>query len=226
LIYHQWGFVGQSYFSKETLLIEDAVDHLFLPGHTPFAADARFLLWSLPKVLGTSGGGVVFCRDGRDAEDLRRIRQDRPSSWFQAILRIKSKTDPNVSLYWNGAEAMQGELVAPFRRQVYRCLREIRELAESRMQFMETLSPTLAKKFQGLHRLPSNLPLVPISDIKPYWGSNAIFSAGLRSFNTACAFPRANWVQCAPLPVHKDVDLSDLPIEFLSADIEAMLISI
>lgn len=226
LIYHQWGFVGQPDFPKGTLLIEDAVDHLLCPGHSPFAAGGQFLLWSLPKVLGTSGGGVVFCRDGQDAEALRRIRQERPASIIQAYLRMRSKSSSMAALYWNGAEAMQGELVAPFRRQVYRSLLEIRTVVESRMQLLRALSPFLAAKFQNWHRLPSNLPLKPTPDVTRHWSSEGLFSAGLRSFNTTRVFPRAEWVRCAPLPVHMDIQLADLPSVFTANGVEDRLIAI
>jgi putative PLP-dependent aminotransferase (TIGR04422 family) len=225
LIYHQWGFVGQPEFPKDTVLIEDAVDNLLSPGHSPFAAGGQFLLWSLPKVLGTSGGGVVFCRDGRDAEALRRIRKGRPASIIQAYLRLRSKNNLRASLYWNGAEAMQGELVAPFRRQAYRRLREIRGVVDSRRELLRALSPLLAAKFQNWHRLPSNLPLKPTPDVAPYWESGGVFSAGLRSFNTAGIFPESKWVYCAPLPVHMDIQLADLPSVFTADGVEDRLIA-
>lgn len=225
LIYHQWGFVGQPDFPKDTVLIEDAVDNLLCPGHSPFAADGQFLLWSLPKVLGTSGGGVVFCRDGQDAEALRSIRQGRPASMIQAYLRLRSKNSPRASLYWNGAEAMQGELVAPFRRQVYRSLREIHVIADSRMELLRSLSPSLAAQFQTWNRLPSNLPLKLTPDVAPHWESDGVFSAGLRSFNKAGIFPRSEWVRCAPLPVHIDIQLADLPSVFTANGVEDRLIA-
>jgi len=225
LIYHQWGFVGQPDFSKGTLVIEDAVDHLLCPGYSPFAAGGKFLLWSLPKVLGTSSGGVVFCRDSQDADDLRRIRQQRPSSRIQACLRLQAKNNFRASLYWNGAEAMQGELVASFRRQVFRSLQEIRAIAESRKKLLHALSPSLAAKFQNWQRLPSNLPLKPTPDITPHWESSGAFSAGLRSFNTTGMFPQSEWVQCAPLPVHMDIDLADLPSALTANGVDGRLIA-
>jgi len=226
LIYHQWGFVGQPDFQDGTLLIEDAVDHLLCPGHSPFAAGGLFLLWSLPKVLGTSGGGVVFCRNANDANALRRIRQERPSSRIQACLRLMSKNSSTASLYWNGAEAMQGELVPPFRRQVFRSLQKIHELAESRKELLRTLSPSLAAKFQNWHRLPSNLPLKPTPDVTPHWESSGAFSAGLRSFNKAGMFPKSEWVRCAPLPVHMDIELADLSSLLTANGIEDRLIGV
>ena len=113
LVYHQWGYVAGSPFGPDVRLIEDAVDSLLLPGRSPFALGGECVLWSLPKVLRVQGGGVVFCRSADLAGKLRAVRARRTHSWLHACLRLKAKSSPLAARYWNGAEAMQGELPAP-----------------------------------------------------------------------------------------------------------------
>lgn len=210
LIYHQWGFVHDATFSDSVCLIEDAVDSLILPGSSPFTGPGSYTLWSLPKVLATTGGGVVFCRHENDAIALRECRNLRPKSLLQAVLRIYSKSNSRASSYWNGAEAMQGQLISPLRRQISRELSAIDNLIESRLSLLNTISPMLATKLQNSGRLPSNLPLRPPKNFARIWSATEKVTSGLRYFNVARRYPESNWTRVAPLPVHHDIHHVDL----------------
>jgi putative PLP-dependent aminotransferase (TIGR04422 family) len=210
LVYHQWGHVNQAEFPVGVKIIEDAVDSLLLPAKSPFSANGDFALWSLPKVLATQGGGVVFCKRKEDAEVLRNIRAKRGASALQAILRVKSKTNRIASLYWNGGEAMQGELWAPLRRQVLRRVRTLDALAKERAEVLADVAPELIDNYLASGRLPSNLPMKIPRQWENVWGQNCAVTSGLRSFNQARTNPSTMWTKVAPLPVHVDLSVAEL----------------
>jgi len=210
LVYHQWGIRHTESFDSPVHIIEDAVDALLLPGRNPFRTRSDFVIWSLPKVLGSLGGGVVFCRKGGDAQSLRLLRNQRGSSLLQALLRWSSKYSIRATSYWTGAEAMQGELVAPLRRQAMRLLSSLNELAAERLAVMRGLSVALAESFERSGSLPSNLPLRLPVDCEALWSPSGPMSAGLRFFNLARQWPQARWERVAPLPIHRDVGVDDI----------------
>ena len=205
LVYHQWGHVHKASFASKVQVIEDSVDSLLIPGTSPFAIDGDFALWSLPKVLGTQAGGVVFCRHAKHASALRAARAKRPSSTLQALLRWRSKSSAVAATYWNGAEALQGELVMPLRRQVLRRLEAIHQVVGDRLSLLKYISPDFSQSYERTGRLPSNLPMRLPTDWQHVWGAAGPVSSGLRSFNVARTSPTANFVRVAPLPVHMDV---------------------
>ena len=205
LVYHQWGFVHQSAFASSVRIIEDAVDALLMPGATPFAAGGDSVLWSLPKVLGTQGGGVVFCRTAELGIALRAIRDERSCSMLQSTLRHLAKSSARASAYWNGAEAMQGELPQPHRRQVARALDSIDQLVANRLDILNDISTKWTMRVEASRRLPSNLPLRVPQEWQRIWGTGGGVSSGLRSFNESRSCPDTRWVKVAPLPVHADI---------------------
>lgn len=75
VVYHQWGFVQETDLSKNT--IEDCVDTLCVPGAAIFPGGGRFEIWSLPKIIGTTSGAVLWCRDSETAAKIRCFRDER-----------------------------------------------------------------------------------------------------------------------------------------------------
>lgn len=210
LVYHQWGHVHKSDFPSSVRIIEDSVDSLLIPGASPFAVDGDFALWSLPKVLGTQSGGVVFCQYGENANALRAIRASRSSSSLQAFLRWRSKSSALAATYWNGAEALQGELVMPLRRQALRRLQAINQVVDERLTLLKHISLGLSQSCERVGRLPSNLPIRVPTEWQHVWGPTGPVSSGIRSFNIARTYPDMCWLKVAPLPVHMDISHNQL----------------
>lgn len=67
--YHQWGYERRAV----DVDIEDSVDSLYAPGAPLFASNGRFEVWSISKILGSSGGGVLWCQDPDDAARGKQI---------------------------------------------------------------------------------------------------------------------------------------------------------
>jgi len=211
LIYHQWGFVHRHEVQSDMTLIEDAVDTFFLPGTNPFASNGRFVLWSLPKVIATTWGGVVFCRNYDDAKILRTIRAERSGlQKFQALLRLAGDYSVTAGKYWHGNESMNGGLPSYALRQIQASLATIPTIAKHRECMLEIVRSKKIDFQMHKGRLPSNIPIKLQFGMEKWWGSECLFSAGLRSISMAHDFSKNEWSRVAPLPVHQDISESVL----------------
>lgn len=209
LIYHQWGYVTHSSFPRETVLIEDAVDTLLVPGENPFAIDGRFVLWSLPKTIASLWGGVAFCRSEEEAIKLRHIRDTRSSPFVcQAWLRLLGEHFPAAHAYWHGIESTGGRLPSFALRHILERLQALPEIVEQRRHQLGLLQPySLAPRPS---RLPCCLPLPAEAEPEAPLASGQRLTAGLRSFNFAGVLPSPEWRKTFPAPIHQDVSGTDI----------------
>jgi putative PLP-dependent aminotransferase (TIGR04422 family) len=214
VVYHQWGIRHQARFNKlETLIIEDAVDSILIPAKKPFLCEnSQYTLWSLPKVVASTGGGVAFCRRRKDANELKNTRGVRTRSAFQAHLRNLSHKSQTASVYWNGAESLQGELTAPYRKQVMRLLKNYNCMVDNRGEFLMRWMPASAGKFIDDGILPSNIPLKLPGLNAEMMVNRRIISTGIRNFNTGLIFPRGDYTPSFPLPVHIEINDSKMKL--------------
>lgn len=211
LVYHQWGHVHRHEFSSATVIIEDAVDTLLAPGASPFACGGRFALWSLPKVIASPWGGVVFCQQREDADALRRMRDRRPGSpALQAILRPIGERHPAAAAYWHGAEASAGRLPIFALRAIADGLDQLADLTDRRRQRLAELQPYSLAATPSPDRLPSNLPLPPLAALATPLSSGKTLTGGYRNFNIDCTSPAGNWVKVFPAPLHQDINGTDV----------------
>jgi putative PLP-dependent aminotransferase (TIGR04422 family) len=72
IIYNQWGQLDRG--CKQTPFIEDSCDTFLPEGSRVLLLGAQFEVWSLPKILGSRFGAVIWCRNQEDAIRLRGIR--------------------------------------------------------------------------------------------------------------------------------------------------------
>lgn len=216
LIYHQWGFVHRHELQSDVTVIEDAVDTFFLPKTNPFASNGRFVLWSLPKVIATTWGGVVFCRNDEDAKILRAIRAERSElQRFQALLRMVSDRSVIAGKYWHGSESMNGGLPDFALRQIQASLLYLPAIAQHRECLLDIVRSKKIGFQMDKGRLPSNIPIKLSLGVEKWWGPACVFSAGLRSMNMAHDFSKNAWSKVAPLPVHQDMSESVLNVLLL-----------
>lgn len=214
LIYHQWGFTSSSSFEKKIQIVEDSADTLFLPGKLEFhIEDSRFMIQSLPKVLGSVSGGVVYCRNSLDQNCLRQLRELTLFKNLNAILRILSARSKSAYLYWHGVESLSGRLPSFLLSQIIYELDRIETRTKRYCQNLLDISPELYDCFLSLGRLPSNIPLDPNDEIKRHWGHNSLFSAGIRNFNSNRLAPKEKWKKVLPFPIHTRLSDRDLSLK-------------
>ena len=85
-------------------IIEDSVDSLYIPGSELLSQGGVFEIWSLNKILGTTSGGVLWCRNKEDAERIRKKVTYGPYIIFQWLLRLLSIRIKTLYNYWNAGE--------------------------------------------------------------------------------------------------------------------------
>jgi putative PLP-dependent aminotransferase (TIGR04422 family) len=88
-------------------LIEDSVDSLYVPGAQLLTEGGRFEIWSLSKILGTIGGGVLWCRDPNDAEVVKKCVQTSRThanlGWFLKAMTLNGKAKL-AEVWWSASE--------------------------------------------------------------------------------------------------------------------------
>jgi len=211
IVFHQWGFIHQAHVTGE--IIEDSADSLIIPGTPLFPNGGRFELVSLPKTLGTFAGGLVFCRESKDAETLRCLRDNRGSGGIlQWGLRAFAAGRPRIHAYWQAGELQSGVLPTPFCADILRRLEQIDTLVSDRQkkwQYMGGFAPP------GLHlslgRLPCNVPIACTSEIAHQLTMTGITS-GFRHFNRNLNICRPDLESVFPIPIHQEVPLKQLNV--------------
>lgn len=217
ILYHQWGNFFENKFADNAKVIEDSVDSLFIPGANVLTENCDYGIWSLPKVLGTMAGGIVFCKKLLDSELIRKRRDERTLSILHQFMRLYTKKNVFVSAYWNGVESHQGRVARIFYGQILRQLSEINHIVDSRIKLLKMVSKELAKKMENIGRLPSNLPIKIEEEIPSDWQKNGAIASGVRNFNVMRECPRGVWESCLPLPVHQSI--SPYFLEYLMLNI-------
>lgn len=206
IIYHQWGFVQESGLDS---VIEDAADTLCVPGSPLFPAGGALEVWSLPKIVSTLGGGVIWCRDEASARQLRELRDRAGGRVAQWMLRILGQKIHTAHLWWQGAEPLFGRP----------CWLQLGELARAignwdavvadrgeKLQIAWPLAPSWLAHAAG--RYP---PVVPVE--LPAQEGDAIarefgLSAGMRHFDRVARNGVHQLVKMLPVPIHQEVEKS------------------
>ena len=209
LVFHQWGYVHVCSFSGE--IIEDSADSLCLPGGNLFPNGGRFALWSLPKVIGSAVGGVVFCRTEGDAERLQRIRHGRRSiGTMQFALRALLHSSAVAQLYWQGAEPANGGMPRIACSDIQRKLDGLDRVIQDRRAKLAMLADYMPGWLRlDASRLPSNVP-VESSDEQEGAMRRLGVTSGFRRFNRRQSVAEQDLVRVLPIPIHQDVKQSVL----------------
>lgn len=208
ILYHQWGYVQEA--SAAGAIIEDAVDSFCLPEATLFPAGASFEVWSLPKLTGSLGGGVLWCRTESLAAEVRARRDARSGlATFRWLLRAASTRWPGLVPYWYGAESAGGAPPGWGCADILDGLHRWDDIAaarRARLDIVGSLRPSWLSEAEG--RLPTAVPV----EVGGAEGSRLTalgFTAGFRHFERVSGTSRES-VRVFPIPVHQDVPLGIL----------------
>lgn len=202
VVYHQWGFVQETNLPKNA--IEDCVDTLCLPGTKLFPGGGRFEMWSLPKILGTTSGGVLWCRDEETAEKIRLLRDRRGGGLFQWTIRLLAKRYPRAYLYWQGAESDMGQVSRLQTGEVLAAIRNWGRIVSDRQKKMGMIWPYSA---DWLHKPVDRLPpVVPVSlELPEKLVYDLGISSGYRMFERLNSPGARSLEKVLPVPVHQDI---------------------
>jgi putative PLP-dependent aminotransferase (TIGR04422 family) len=201
IVYHQLGFVQEHGLAGP--VIEDAVDTLCVPGTPLFPAGGAFELWSFPKLLGTLGGAVMWCRSPEDAASLRRCRTEAGGRFLQWILRAVGTSSATSHMWWQGAEPALGRPVALQLGEIRSAIRAWAAIVDRRRENLDTarrLLPTWLKLTDG--RLPCAVPAETPDGMSV--AQEFDLSAGMRFFERVSDGTR-ELVRLLPVPIHHEM---------------------
>lgn len=202
VVYHQWGFVQETNLPSNA--IEDCVDTLCLPGTTLFPRGGNFEIWSLPKILGTSSGGVLWCRDQETADTIRDIRDQRGGGLLPWIIRLLGKVYPRAHLYWQGAESDMGCMSRLQTGEVLQAIGNWDAIVTDRVAKLEMVWPyAVSWLVKPLGRLP---PVVPVECLFTEQEVSGMgITSGCRMFERINTDGGRCLVKVLPIPIHQDV---------------------
>ncbi len=203
VLYHQWGYINDG--AAPAVLIEDAVDTLCRPGAGLFVRGGAYELWSLPKLVGSLYGGVIWCRNQDVAGELRMLRDQSclwaPGHW---LLRVAGTRSATALAYWSGVESTNGKMPALAIGDIAARLRRWEQLVSDHAEKFRKLQ---AYRPEGLrildHRLPCVVP-VAVSETQARRLTELGISTGFRHFERTNGGGR-ELLRLFPIPVHMDV---------------------
>jgi len=208
LIYHQWGYIQEREITDKRI-IEDAVDSFCVPGAKLFPLNGIYEIWSLPKLVGSLGGGVVWCRDDKTANELRDLRDNckinKNLCWF---LRLISTYYKQLEPFWFSSESLNGSSPTWALADMLYGLEHWTEIAEKRkerLKIVETLLPDWLKLQKN--RFPSVIP-VYASEAQAEKIYEMGFLSGYRKFEKINSQGESTLFSLLPLPIHQDVPRS------------------
>ncbi len=207
IVNHQWGFVQEKDLNSNT--IEDCVDTLCKSGTDLFPGGGSFEIWSLPKILGSSCGGILWCKDEKTASEIRNLRNKRNGGLLQWILRLLSHRSKIIYYYWNGAECNGGMLSRFQTGEILHAIKKWALIFEDRKIKINNLWH-LAPKFiqKPTNRLPSVIPFM--TDIEETKLINLGLLSGYRKFNIVDKHKTSRLIDVLPIPIHQDITQLEL----------------
>ena len=205
--YHQWGFVKKMH--EKNLLIEDAVDSLYFKNSKLLNQNGKFEVWSLPKILGTSSGGILWCKNLRDYESIINMRNNLSKSMVHFFIKSLSLYFPSINKYVQSSEFYNGGINTLSTGEIYHKIKNWDFYIEQRLKRIKLMSnyfPIWA--IYGNSRLPSNIPALFEKNIDNNYVLNLGISIGMRMFDKNLSIIEKKFIPVAPIPIHHDVDLS------------------
>ena len=201
LVYHQWGLDAEV---EKIPVIEDSVDSLYEKGTPLFSAGSDFEIWSLSKILGSTSGGILWCKKESDAIRIRKKIKSAKNNFLSGFLRVLSLYSNFFYSLWEGTETGYKSLPVFQRNEINKKIASWEKLVSDRkkkLELFKKLSPYNEKVFKG--RLPTCLPIKTLISEKEILKMG--FSTGKRIY-----LMRNELIKVFPLPLHQDVNFLDI----------------
>jgi putative PLP-dependent aminotransferase (TIGR04422 family) len=212
VVFQQWGYIQHHDLSR--LDLEDCVDSLLVPGGKLFPGGGAFEIWSLPKILGTTGGGVLWCRSAETADLLRRGRDEHGAAGLLWCLRLLGLRFRFPHACWQGAEPSMGRPTRLQTGELLAALDTWHEVVADRWQkfkIVQSLAPNWLPVPED--RLPCVVPVVLSEKCDgEVLARQAGISSGQRMIECPSIAGHAGLVRVLPIPIHQDVSISQLGV--------------
>ena len=210
VVFQQWGYTLHHDLSSSD--IEDCVDSLVVPGGKLFPGGGAFEIWSLPKILGTSGGGVLWCRSSEVANDLRHVRDKHAGASLLWGLRLLGMRSSLLHACWQGAAPAVGRATRLQTGELMAALDSWQEVVNDRLRKL-ALIQSMAPKWLSFaeDRLPCAVPIVLNERCDgEALARKAGISSGQRMIEKKWGDGTGELVRVLPVPIHQDVYVDQL----------------
>ena len=202
VVYHQWGFVQEVNLAANT--IEDSVDTLCEIGAPLFPGGGSYEIWSLPKILGTSSGGVLWCKEAKSAEIARIYRSKSKNSFTLWVLRLIGMSSQTFHLCWQGIEPNMGGVCKLQASEIFSGINNWQSIVNSRKKNIEKIwAHAVSWLNYPIMRLPNVVPVQYF--ISDYQLVELGISAGHRMIERIGGDGVANLERVIPIPIHQEV---------------------
>jgi putative PLP-dependent aminotransferase (TIGR04422 family) len=203
IVYHQWGYVQEINLARNT--IEDSVDTLCEIGAPLFPGGGSYEIWSLSKILGTSSGGVLWCKDIKSAEIARCYRSSSKNGFVLWILRLIGMVSHAIHLCWQGIEPNMGGVCKLQSSEIYVAISHWQSIVDSRKENLEKIwNHAVSWLNYPYMRLPN---VVPMQDTASNSRLKELgISAGHRMLQKFEGDGVVKMERVIPIPIHQDVD--------------------
>lgn len=211
VVFQQWGYVQHRDLSMYD--VEDCVDSLLIPAGKLFPGHGAYEIWSFPKILGTSGGGVLWCRSAEVANAICRLRDEHyESSNLLWGLRLLGLHSPLLHTWWQGAEASFGRPSRLQTGEIFVAIDNWNDLVADRQKKLDIvwkLAPYWLEKPLG--RLPCVVPVELQEDIDGELLAERVgIASGQRMIERPGLFGSFELTRVLPIPIHQDVTLAQV----------------
>jgi len=214
IVYHQWGVSQYNLKNNSGTVIEDACDSVYLENNISMKLGGKYEIWSLPKILACSTGGVIWCKNNKDAENLRELRDNRRHSpSLQWYLRMLGEHYPSLLSYWGGVESLCGNLPERALNEILSAFINYDEIKIQRKSRLD-----LAKKYLNIdstisldNRLPCCLPIL-IKENTATLLTELGINIGFRYFEKINSVNESELTKVYPLPIHQQIPMALLEV--------------
>ncbi len=212
IVYHQWGIPHEFKPVNAGLIIEDSCDSVYQEPDGMMSLGANYEVWSLPKILGCSAGGIIWCKSLDDASHIQELRDNRNQSpHLQWYLRLYGAKRELFMRYWHGVESISGQLPARALSEILYSFKQYEHIVNQRKKRIDVVcdqfGQNIRKKLYG--RLPTCLPLL-INEHDDISNHELVLNIGFKHYQKVNDQGISELYKVLPLPVHQDMPLSSL----------------
>ena len=168
--YHQWGMRSDE---QEYVFMRDCADSLYPVGGNVCKLNSRFEVWSLPKIIGTSFGAVIWCRDKNDAMALKKIRSEcaAQSSILSNVLETIKYLNPSSYSFWEEYQfakpALNGIQIKTLNKRFQKWSDYYEERKKVFLQiYLSSIETTLPQRLSALEDNDGVIPTVIETDLE------------------------------------------------------------
>jgi putative PLP-dependent aminotransferase (TIGR04422 family) len=199
IINHKWGVTVRLKDSFDGILLEDSVDSIFLNKDTLFPNETSFEIISLPKVVGSYSGGILFSKNKSITNYIKDLqKKNHDLAKYQSRLKNKaSRGEVNDFDSWVYNESWNTALDANALEDIRKMLPNYDHNKEIILQRLDIIKKRFGLELRDQKRI-GPVFVFPISEYQDLSGSEI----SLRHFSFSESVENQQYEKVLVLPLH------------------------